>query len=291
MELLLGYIIPMILIIFGLFGNIFSFIIFSRRSLSKFPTRNIYKTLAIADTIYLLFISTELTIFYNFEISIRRMSNFSCKLTRYLSFSLGSISAWLLVYISINKFILIRYYNAKLVKQNWFQNLFITLIVAYNLIYYFPIGVLVSLKPMLNESVNETTYRCEFNSDEMQIINWMDLISFTLIPFSFMFVFSILIIYTIFRSRLRFLRLQSFHDRNKMKKDIKFAVSSILLNLFFILLNLPICISNILDLDVKNYINDINFCFFLGNFCVNFYVLAFSNSIFRKQVLITLKLK
>lgn len=285
-ETILKWIIPVCLIILGLFGNVFSYIIFSRKALSKFPTRNVYRALALADSIYLLFISTEYSFFY-FGIKLRRMSNLSCKLTRFLSFSLGSISAWLLVYISINKYILIRYYNNKLVTQNWFQNFLISLIILYNLFYYTPVMILVSLREVKNHTSNTSFHRCDFETNQLTVINWMDLINFSLVPFTFMFIISILIIYTIFKSRLRFLRLRTFHDRNKFKKDIKFAISSILFNICFIILNLPICVTNILELDVNSLLNDVYFYFFLTNFGINFYILVFSNSIFRKQVFLS----
>jgi hypothetical protein len=281
-ELILQIIIPFLLIIFGLIGNITIFFVFSLKTISKFPIRNLYRALAVSDTLYLLFISIELICFYCFDFSLRKISNLSCKITRYLTFFLGSLSAWLLVYISINKYILIRFNKNKLIQKNWFQCISILVIFFYNLVYYSPAIVLLSLKENYSNQSNDSNVFYSCVCDHEYFIDYMDLMNFTLLPFFFMIIFSIMIIITIFRSRLRILRLGNIHDRNRFKKDIKFAISSILLNIFFVILNLPLCIGNIIDSENEIF-NDVNFCVFLSNFCVNFYILIFSNSIFRKE--------
>jgi hypothetical protein len=168
----------------------------------------------------------------------------------------------------------------------------LTCIVLLNIIFYSPILNLLSLKPL---SLNLTTsqedgsalfkddVKCDFDSSVRWIIDLIDLINFAIVPFALMLIFSLLMIVTIFKSRLRILRLTNLHDKNRLKKDIKFAVTSIILNLFFIILNLPLCIQNFVEIE-NFYIEDINLCFYLSNFCINFYVLVASNSIIRSEV-------
>ncbi len=112
----------------------------------------------------------------------------------------------------------------------------------------------------------------------------MDLVNSTLMPFSLMFIFSILLIYTIFKSRLRILRLDSPLDRKRLRKDIKFALTCILLNVTFVILNLPVCIANLLT-DVSDFYYQSFMNLFFCSFCINYYVLFFFNSVFRKEFL------
>ncbi len=177
-------------------------------------------------------------------------------------------------------------------KVIWSQQVVMLCIALFNFILYSPILALVSLKPVYSNTstLQQDDFRCKFDDSSEWIINLIDLINFSLVPFSLMLIFSLLMIITIFKSRLRILRLTNVNDKNRLKKDIKFAVTSIILNLFFILFNLPICIENLIQFD-NPYISDINFCFFLSNFCNNFYVFILSNSIFRYEVLSLFNLK
>lgn len=54
-----------------------------------------------------------------------------------------------------------------------------------------------------------------------------------------MLLFSILLIYAILKSRLKILKLGTRHDRNRLMKDVKFAISTISLNICYIALILP----------------------------------------------------
>ena len=78
-------------------------------------------------------------------------------------------------------------------------------------------------------------------------------------------------------------------DRSRLKKDIKFAITSITLNALFIVLNLPLNVFELMKInsDLREYFY---FVFFFGS-CVNFYVLFFSNSIFRKEVVCLFRIK
>jgi hypothetical protein len=106
--------VPLVILLFGLVGNIIGFAVFSRRSLFKFPTRNIYRSLAVFDTIFLTYrMIGEITTINN--ISIYLISNMWCKIFRYLRYAMGPISAWILVYISIG--ILLAYYVKGIIRK------------------------------------------------------------------------------------------------------------------------------------------------------------------------------
>lgn len=140
LNIFLIWVLPVGLLVFGMIGNTVGFFVFSRRSLSKFPGRDIYRTLAIMDTLYLIHVILQYFLYYN-GMGIRLISGITCKIVRYLNYSLAPISAWLIVYLSIHKFISIRFREQKKV---W-QKITITFIITYNMAYYLPIMWLVTL--------------------------------------------------------------------------------------------------------------------------------------------------
>ena len=117
----------------------------------------------------------------------------------------------------------------------------------------------------------------------------MDLFNSTLIPFALMLTFSILLIITIFKTRLRLLSFTSPNDRKKLIKDVKFSLTSIMLNFSYILLNLPICIISFYDF--SDEIITFTYLLFCLNYCINFLILIVFNSIFRKECLVLFGIK
>lgn len=214
---------------------------------------------------------------------------------------MAPISAWLLVYLSIQKFISIKVTIGES-KEN-FQKLIIFLILLYNLVYYSPILLLVHLvnqpgnnaldlnSTFLNDTnqTASTKYECNFSIlYQENTYSWMDLLNLTILPFSLMISFSLILLHTIFQSRSRISRINTVQDRNRLKKNIKFGISSILINLFFVILHLPICIANFFFEFFHNYY-DLILSIYYSSYCINFYILFIFNSIFRKEVLLLFK--
>jgi hypothetical protein len=114
----------------------------------------------------------------------------------------------------------------------------------------------------------------------------IELVVSIFIPFILMLVFTCLLVRVILQSRLKILRLNNQRDRNRLKKDIKFALTNIFLNILFICLDVPFFIIVILKMDYTILHN-----FHTITFCMNFYVLFIFNSIFRNEILRMLRLK
>ena len=146
--------------------------------------------------------------------------------------------------------------------------------------------------PFLNNRTNITQDDiCDFSTIEKEI-RIIDLLNSSIVPSILMFTFSVLLIHTIFESRLRILRINNQQDRSRLRKDIQFAISSIALNVLFFLSNTPICIYNLLTITNNlNDLHDVFISFFHFGLCINFYVLFSFNSIFRKEALILFRIK
>lgn len=104
-------------------------------------------------------------------------------------------------------------------------------------------------------------------------------------PFLIMLISPGFLNYHIMKSRFRLLNLANQRDRIKLSKDIKLSVSLVLFNLSFLLLNLPHSIYHMFSTNIKTDLHDAFYYLSLFSFSIDFYILFFSNTIFRKGVL------
>ena len=277
----------------GLFGSIFGTIVLSRKKMENFPARQIYRFLLIIDAIYLTVqVAADTMDILKFRF---RLSNIICKCYIYFNFSVAALSSYALVYISIDRYISIFFKQIKLITKKWFQNLMIFLIFAYNLCFYVPFLLYIELMTdeIYETETNSTTpsFYCDMPRQEfLKILYLSDLINASLVPFVFMFIASIVLIYSIIKSRLRILNLTLEQDKKKLKKDIKFAVTILVLNISFLIFCFPICLANYFYVYlIDDLFYDFFICLFYLEFCTNFYILVLFNSMFRKEFIALLK--
>ena len=244
MELVLTFLI--IFSIIGSAGNLVSLSIFSRRSFKSFPSRNFYQGLLLVDTLYLLY--ATVTEYLDQFSNIYLWSMFSCKLSRYFDLVISSVATWILTYISIERYILIRYPNIKIINRAYYKCLIIIAIILFNMGCFSPIVLIGTVLNNTNHSKSRAS-SCGYSDHSYNnIIYYSDLFIATLLPFVLMTIFSFLLIYSIFKSRIRVLRLKtSVLDRKRIRKDVKVALGLIILNICFVALNLPICVEEILQ--------------------------------------------
>ena len=200
-----------------------------------------------------------------------------CKIYNFFSYGLDALSPWCLVYISVEKFISISYPAKRFIlsrKKN--QIIYLILLVLFNFLYHSNVPFNVDLLDYDN-----ITY-CSFIDYESQsIISSMDIANCLLAPFLLMLIFSILLIVTIFKSRRRVHLNNSEREKRRLKKDIKIAISSVLMNLLFFILIMPLD----LYLLLPYYSDDVYYitsCIYYISFAVNFYIMFLTNSLFRK---------
>ncbi len=281
-----------LLLFIGLVGNAVGLAVFYRKAMKKISTKIVYRTMLFMDSFFLctqIFEDSALSL----GLDLRTLSTVSCKIRYYWNYSIGPVSPWLLVYITVERFIAIEHKNIRLWKTENFQKLIIILIFIYNLIIYAPIAILrkVFSKPL---TTNQTDFyvKCDFpESIQSTIMSTLDLINSALLPFVIMFAFSVALICSIFKKRLRILDMRSKRDQKRLIRDIRFAFSSIMLNITFVAFNLPLCLTNIFFANVSDFLYNVFIVLFYCTFCINFYILAFFNSIFRNELLIMFKIR
>ncbi len=255
-----------------------------RPKMLEIGPRNIYKYLFISDTIYLIeVIVTNLQLSYNADITM--ISNFSCKLWNYLNYSLATQSSMLLVYISID-----RYVSIKMPAQRFFmrkrnnQFIYFIFIFMFNLIYYLPVAY--------NYSLTETneTLSCDFIDENSQkLISYMDFSNLIIMPSFLIISFSLLLGIEVIKSKSRILANFEREENKYYFKSIRLAISSICLNIIYVLLEAPLAVVYFLP----NYHEIYGFTFFYYliyvSYSINFYVIFVSNSLFRKEFILSLK--
>jgi len=249
-----------VLLLLGIFGNIMGLAVFYRKNMDKISTNKIYRFILYLDT---FFLSTQ--IFQDSALSLgldlRNLSTLSCKIRYFWNYSIGPVSPWLLVYITIERFVAIKYTSIKILKQHNFQKLIIVLIFIYNLGIYSPFAILKQVYSAIDDNNNnETYYYCDFeNNIQYTIMTSLDLINSALLPFFIMTASSCALIHTILKVRLR--------------------------------INLPLCVTNIFFPLIDGFTYNIFIIVFYAIYCINSYILFFFNSIFRNEFLVMLKLR
>ena len=221
----------------------------------------------------------------NLEMYFSLISNFSCKLRKYFAYSDHSITAWFMMIISFDRYLSIGYPTKFLIRKNkMFQIIASCFIIGYNCCFYIPF-LFFYIKESKTNRTNQTiiTYKCISPGLWVEFLNLIHELS---IPFSFMFLFTLLTIRIVFKSR------RSSLNNSSKSKDLKFAISSITMNVLFLLFNSPyfifIIMNDYFDLFANQIIlfkllnSIINFFFYI-NSTMTFFVNYFFNSMFKKE--------
>ena len=274
------------LTIYGLITNAILFIIFSRKRFQNTIFSTYYRFYLVFSTLCILLPINKM-FESNLDQYFSQISDFACKFRFYFEFVNFAIIAWFLVIISLDRFLSISYPSRFAFRKNFqFQIIVSLFIILFHLVYYIPY-LFYYLKVI---QVNETNSTDLISFECVAPGIWavlMDLFQSTVIPFLLMIIFTIVSIKTVFNSR------KSASPNSIKAKDIKFALSSIIINVLFILFNLPYyCVEIIKDnTNLFDNSNDLYemldsltyflFYIYLGfTFLVNFFV----NSIFREEL-------
>lgn len=279
MEYSVYFVIPTIIFVFGLIGNCLGLIVLKSEKLKKIGPIRTYRFLFITDTVYLFSIlKTNIQVVYG--VDIVTLSNLSCKLFTYFLNALASVPPMLLVYISIERFLSIKKADkSHLLRNKTSQRIYFLAIICFNFIFYMPVLLIYELKEAHNSSMSDPV--CTF-SDSGNILFVMIFTNRIFLPFLLMFTATILLIQTIFSSRNRIQANYTFRENYRFRKDVKFAFTSITINIMFIILNLPfILVYFLFRFDMIMLVLTLNL--FLISYAINFYLILVSNYLFRKQ--------
>ena len=267
----------------GLYGNIICCLIYSGKKFEKISCSFYYRVLSINNILVSLY---TLEYFIGFIISdkdshyIRHLSNIYCKLVTYIEWATLSISTWLMVIILFDRFMTIKFNKKFRFLENFkFKCLMVISIYLAIFCIYIPVAISYKLNPSyLDSNKTDLIYECT-KELYIKLISTIDFIFLNTLPFALMIIFSSLSILVIFKSRNR-VRNQNL-DEHRLKKDVFFALSSIVLNYFYLATNLPITLMEIMS---------VKFTFLIlllqhFNCAISIFIHLFSNKIFYHEFL------
>ena len=270
----------------GLFGNVLTFIIFSRPAFKKNSIGVYCRALAVIDCFSIFELASDIGLVF-FDYLIYLMSEMGCKMNFYVNISFSSISAWILIAFSIDKVLSMKN-KAKFIKKPSFQYSLISGIVLIHLMAY-----IVPLY-MVSARISKTEILCYLISFG-DVILLVGLIAGNLIPFIIMILSSIISIRMI-RNSTRNIRnhVNESNIWNRTTRDFKYAITSISFNVLFVSLKLPLIIVTILESfipDISKVTICVTYMLYFINFSCGFLVHFASNSIFRRELFVLLRLR
>lgn len=114
-------------------------------------------------------------------------------------------------------------------------------------------------------------------------IQWMDFFNSTIVPFIFMVLLSASLILFVRQSRARVGKLSSSSAQSR--RDNRFAISAVTLNMIFLVLNLPIVIDDLIAIKATpneffHYLTSILYYLY---YAIGFYALVVVNREFRRE--------
>jgi hypothetical protein len=284
--------------IIGSIANIIAFVIFSSKRFQNTSFVVYFQFLIIFDTIPLIFPINKV-FEWNFNIHIEDFSQMSCRVKNYFENALFPLSGWITSVISLDRMLSI-IYPTKFVfrKKSSCQILICLVILTFNLLYYCPILLFSEYYKLIlydnQTNITNLTIICSFESVHLELL---DFFQADLIPFALMITFTQITLNSIFKSR----KASNLNNKNKStrNRDLKFALTSIGLNMIYLLLNSPSLVINIVlhyftSDEITYDLFGIAWCIGLFLFYLNripvFFVNIVANSIFRNEFL-TLILK
>lgn len=287
-----------VLIIVGSIGNMLAFYIFGCKNFKKTIFSLYLRVLCCVDTFTLVFLATNKFIRLRYEISLRDVDLFWCKFTMWLTYCVSPMSSYLLVVVAIDRLISIwrpTFFVRR--KRFRFQVWVCMIVVVYNALFYSPL--LLSYIETNYYFDNSTQTEKSWNKClliDYDLVRWMDLANSSVIPFSFMIVSSTITIIVINDSRKRLRNHRpALNDKNSSttmskKRDIKFAITSVTLNVIFLILNLPFCFYDLLyetfqiDADTQYFFDTFLLMLYYVHHATVFFINLAVNSIFRNEM-------
>ena len=248
-QFFLRFLFAPIILLNTLFGSTVGLLIFSKKKLDKMGPIQIYKCLLAIEYLDVLVLKQYLQ--YAFGIDFTTYSTVICRAYWYVSYVYASTLPYLLVYISTERYVAVTFPSKRfLLRKQLIQTVYFGVLITYEAVFYLPTLIYwnVSAKSLsMNQSLNETNatdmmvYSCgPVDSNAYNILSWIDMGNRVIVPFFLMIVCTLMLIGKIFHSRIKFNRRLT---ENKMfRKDIGFSTTSILINVIFLVLTLPVSV-------------------------------------------------
>ena len=226
-----------VIILVGTMGNFLSFVIMLRREMRQTPTFLYLATLAVADTcvLYLSALKTWVRTISGFE--LLHMSNAGCKIIFFIIHFSINFSAWLIVAVTIERFLAVWYP----LKANTLCSLsrarFIVLMIALIFILNSHIFWTAELHhyPVSGHS------SCQAYAYENFVCNvfpWIHMVLYSFLPFVILLVFNSLIIVSLVKNKGIFSNMTK-DERSSREKHHRLAITLLSISFTWIITTMP----------------------------------------------------
>lgn len=276
--------------IFGIFGSVVLLILYYQPCLRKLSVSLYMQSLAISSTLDNIFY-----IIFEFILPNHNSSIEMCKFSSYLLILFIPMSIWFEVAASFDRLLTIVYFNRfKLIRKTSFRVTIILMIIFYSLIFNLSIASNYYLKEKNDYYTLNVSSECvAFDSKSIEKVNFLNTTS---LPFCLMLFCSLSTFFGVLRSHRHLRKMFTEKKSHKLKlyrRDLKFGITMIFLNLMFLIMVSPWRLTNIFD--YNPFDNETNwfyyqvFGYLIGllyesYFSLNFYFQFATNSVIRKQV-------
>lgn len=290
-------------IVFGLIGNCLSMLTWSRGCHRDTSTAVLLTALAVADTIVLTIPALERWISKIFDFLIRHDSVFTCKTWAFLSYFGPTVSSWIIVIVTAERFVSIWFpVKVRLVCTRYKVKMAMLVMCVIIAALYCPFIYSAKLFKNFeggneNRDMNSTnvTYRvvCDiptnetFHDDYLQVWMWLDMCILFMVPFVLIVIGNSLILYKIFKSRTVFIK-DGRYISCRTRVANSFTIRAIALSITFLVCLLPVTSYEVIythtDFTIPVYAYDFIHILLYGNSAFNFILYCAIGSGFRKDL-------
>jgi hypothetical protein len=218
----------------GFIGHIVSIIVFLRKPFRKNSISTYCIALAIVECLALLrFAQNIALIAFNIN-SLSDLSDELCKLFPYFITLLSSIQPFIMVVFSIDKLLSMRTRSFPILKKKWFQWSLVAASVIFNAAIYIYFPILLKRR-----EIAPGRYLCDVSAMSVFTIFMTEVLLETFIlPFMILIITSVLTTRQLYKSRHLIERVGNV-SKDRKSRDAKYAITSVTLNIMFIVLKLP----------------------------------------------------
>ncbi|CAM4742951.1 unnamed protein product [Rotaria magnacalcarata] len=222
---------PFTLVIFGSLFNLVTFGILCRpafRNTHKRPTIHYMRTIAIFDILMLYGWNSDHFLSGAYGFTLSEYSVPFCKIFSFLNYFTSQVSAWLRVFICLDRYLSLRYLH-----KTWFSQSKSVLII---------IACIISVFTIIN--IHILLFTCHYNIDGSidrqarlyeiyPIWDYMHLTLYNCVPFIFMFIFIGGVIYHVTRIR----RNSTIQNSRIQHRSI--SITSVITTVLFLIMTMP----------------------------------------------------
>ncbi len=285
LEIVIHHLFAPISLVLSFIGNILGIFVMNRKELIKIGPIKMYQYLFIANLIFSLFILDNYLLYTN-GIGFSIISNLTCKLYRSIVYPIMSLTPLIMVYIVLERYLSIKFpVESNFLRRNNIQFIYILIIITFDffIFSYLPFVSEIEITNRTNSYNNITieTKSCEIISKYKVFSYLIPCLICGLIPFSLILIFSILVVYKIFKSKSNLQTFYSTKENSTFKKDAKIAIIIISTNFITVILFTFAFITHYYS-ERFSYYNIILFrnIFYL-QYVGHFYFFIITNSMFR----------